>query len=308
MSSEDERESGSSWFCLTCHIQTKRALPMLCSSGFFRVCSGALQVHWGGSLRMTGFVWAFETDSQHSCLCMTFCERVGRCPSELWTDSVTWSRIWTSLEPLFPSAPAAARTPGKTGTVRPTKKKKKRREMECEWMQCLYLCVTFWSFHDFTLCAFMWTAGHGAQSVSSGLHSLPGCFCVPLAVRMRDSAAQTDGVFCIYRENNGRWWKCSIQHLDSRNMYRRDGNCWFKLLSFPCDVLFLAAWSCFHTEVCAFAWKRTGYWENLAGREAWWGKPGVLSGIARYKWFHLSHVSQKILFWVILGASLRFML
>lgn len=162
ISSQDERESGSSWFCLTCHIATKRALPMLCRPGFIRVCSGALQVHWGWggggvvSLRMTGFVWAFESDNQHSCPCTSFCGRVGRCPSESWTDSVTWSRIWTSLEPLFPSAPAAARTPGKTGTVRPTRKKgRKKREMECEWMQCLCLCVTFWSFHDFTLCAFL---------------------------------------------------------------------------------------------------------------------------------------------------------
>lgn len=40
--------------------------------------------------------------------------------------------------------------------------------------------------------------------------------------------------------------------------------------------------------------------KNIAGREAWWGKPGaVLSGIARCKWFHLSHVSLKIWFWVV---------
>lgn len=176
------------------HQNKEGTLPMLCSSGFIRVCSRALQVHWGGSLRMTGFVWAFEIDNQHLCLCTSFCGRAGRCPSELWTDSVTWSRTWTSLEPLFPSAPAAARTPGKTGTVRPTNKtkKKKKREIKCEWMQCLCFCVTCWSFHDFALCVFMWTAGHRAQSVSSGLHSLPGCFCVPVTVRVRDSATQRD--------------------------------------------------------------------------------------------------------------------
>ena len=164
-------------------------------------------------------------------------------------------------------------------------------------MQCLCLCVTYCSLHDFTLCVFMWTAGLHAQSISSGLHSLSGCFCVPVAVRVRDSAAQTDAFLSNPSgRNNGRCRKRSIQHLDSRNMYRRDGNRWLRRLSFPCDVLFLAARSCFHTSVCAFARKRTGYCENIAGREAWWGKPeGVLSGVVRIEWFHSSHVSAFVL-------------
>lgn len=88
-------------------------------------------------------------------------------------------------------------------------------------------------------------------------------------------------------------------------METADLSCWV----FPAMSIFLAAWACFHTSVFAFAWKRTGCWENIAGREAWWGKPGgVLSGIARCKWFHLSHVSQEMLFWVIVGACLHFIL
>lgn len=48
--------------------------------------------------------------------------------------------------------------------------------------------------------------------------------------------------------------------------------------------------------------------KNIAGREAWWGKPGgVLTGIARCKWFHLSHVSLKILFWVVVLSYCRCM-
>lgn len=77
-------------------------------------------------------------------------------------------------------------------------------------------------------------------------------------------------------------------------------------LVFPCDVLFFFFSSLILFSVCSFAWKRTGCWEkkSIAGREAWWGKPGgVLSGIARCKWFHLSHVSLKILFWVVVVLS-----
>lgn len=270
---------------------------MLCSGGFISVCSGALQVRGGGSLRMTAFVWAFETDNQHSCLCTSSCGRVGRCPSELWTDSVTWSRIWTSLEPLFPLAPAAARTPGKTGMVRTTNKQTNKKKRDGAWVNVVFVLMC--NFLELSwlhpLCVYVSCRASRPESplgftpcrAASVSQWLSGCVTLQLKQML---------FLFIYRENYGRCQKCSIQHLDSGNMYSWDGNCWFKLLSFPRDVLFLAAWSYFHTSVCAFAWKRTGCWENIAGREAWWGKPGgVLSGIATCKWFHLSHVSQRIL-------------
>lgn len=193
---------------------------MLCSLGFIRVCSGALQVHWGWwwgvSLRMTGFVWAFETDNQHSCLCTSFCGRVGRCPSELWTDSVTWSRIWTSLEPLFPSAPAAAKTPGKTGTVRPTKKKKKRDGV---WVNAMFVLM----------CNFLELPWLHPLCVSVKCRaSCPECLLwasLPAGLLLCSSGCQGAWLCssnrCLYRENNGRCRKRSIQHWDSRNIQMR---------------------------------------------------------------------------------------
>lgn len=140
-SSQDERESGSS-----ATSQQRGSFPCFALWGLLECaaelcrCIEKVVVVGGGSLRMTGFVQVFETNNQRSCLCTNFCGRVGRCPSELWTDSVTWSRIWTSLEPLFPLAPAAARTPGKTGTVRPTKKKEREeRRSVSECSICAYV-------------------------------------------------------------------------------------------------------------------------------------------------------------------------
>lgn len=171
--------------------------------------------------------------------------------------------------------------------------------MECEWTQCLCLCVTFWSFHDFTLlCVFMWSAGHRAQRVSSGLHSLPGCFCVPVAVRVRDSAAQADA----YTERIMADAENAAFSTETAGTYRWDGNCWFKLLSFSLRCPFFSSSLILysHISLCLCLEKDWLLGKNIAGREAWWGKPGgVLTGIARCKWFHLSHVSLKILFWVV---------
>lgn len=71
------------------------------------------------SLWITDFVWVCKTSSCLSCLCMSICGRVVRPRTGWWTDSVIWSRTWTSLDwaLLFLSALPAVRTPGKTGMV-----------------------------------------------------------------------------------------------------------------------------------------------------------------------------------------------
>lgn len=45
----------------------------------------------------------------------------------------------------------------------------------------------------------------------------------------------------LYWENNDECRKCCIQHLASGNAYSWDGNCWFRLLSFPCDAAFFSS-------------------------------------------------------------------
>lgn len=242
MSSQDERESSSSWFCLTCHITTKGALPMLNSLGFISV-----QRSFAGASR-----WVSPDDR--------FCLSVWDRPPALMSlheflregGEVSF-RIMNRLSHLiqnldisgapFSFSPSSRKNSWKDWDGKTKKKKKERkcRCKRCKWMQCLCLCVTFWSFHDFTLCAFMWTAGHRAQSISSGLHSPPGCLCVPVAVRVRDSAAQTDALFKYmprqYWKMPKRQYPALRQQKPVDEMETADLSCWV----FPAMFLFFSS-------------------------------------------------------------------
>lgn len=82
----------------------------------------------------------------------------------------------------------------------------------------------------------MWTAGLGAQSVSSPCWAASVLQCLWECVTL-----QLKQMLFLYRENNDGCRKCCIQHLASGNAYSWDGNCWFRLLSFPCEAAFFSS-------------------------------------------------------------------
>lgn len=130
----------------------------------------------------------------------------------------------------FPFSPGSRKNSWKDWDGKTNKKKGVKKKRAGVWVNAMFVLMC--NFLELPwlhpLCVFLWSAGHRAQRVSSGLHSLPGCFCVPVAVRVRDSAAQADA----YTERIMADAENAAFSTETAGTYRWDGNCWFKLLSF----------------------------------------------------------------------------